>query len=149
MNRFRTVLDGKATPLEAPPLRSPIDESLHLIAVLPHQAEELACVQAGGFGSEKGLEPPTQVGAFPRIQAITAGHNPVIPHHLPHLRYAHRAGGLHFLRAKSFSFAASTAPESEATLVPIWEECKRFLERAQAGASFRRAVRPRLSSVRR
>jgi len=136
VNRFRTALDGKTAPLEAAPLRGPIDEPLHLIAVLPHQVEELARVQASCFRSEKGLEPPAQVGAFPRIQTITASDNPVVPQHLPHLTYVYRAGSLHFLQTKSFSLVASTAPESEANVVPIWEECKGILAKAQSSVAF-------------
>lgn len=94
----RERLDVDTAALIAAPRFRPVNESLHLVAVFPHQAEELAGVQTRGFGSEKGLEPPAQIRAIPRIQAITAGHNPVVPQHLPHLTNVYRAGSLYFLQ---------------------------------------------------
>ncbi len=75
--------DVNAPTLIAAPRVCPINEPLHLVAIFPHQAKKLARVQAGGFGPEKSLEPPAQIRTIPRIQAITAGHDPVVPQHLP------------------------------------------------------------------
>src|SRR6266404_2007046 len=82
---IRGMLGVDAPALIATPRCCPVHEALHLIAVFPHQVEELAGVQASRFRPEKGLEPPAQVWTFPRIQAITAGHDPVVAKHLPHL----------------------------------------------------------------
>ena len=80
---------GRSEPnaafLKSPAFGGPVNKALHLIAVFPHEVEELGGVQSSGFGSEKGLEPPAQVWASPGIQTITAGHNPVVTQHLPHL----------------------------------------------------------------
>src|SRR5258708_38302817 len=79
------MLDVHAPALISPSRRRPINKTLHLVAVLPHQVEELAGVQSCRFRPEKRLEPPAQVWAFPRVQAITAAHDPVVVQHLPHL----------------------------------------------------------------
>ena len=74
-----------ATALESAALGCPINEALHLIAVFPHEMEELGCIESSSFGSEKGLEPPAGVWAIPGIQTITASYDPVVTEHLPHL----------------------------------------------------------------
>src|SRR5882762_1587638 len=79
------MLNLNAAALESPALSGPINEALHLIAVFPHEMEEFGRIESGGFGSEKGLEPPAEVRASPGIQAITASDNPVVTKHLPHL----------------------------------------------------------------
>jgi hypothetical protein len=72
-------------PLKSAALSGPINEAFHLIAVFPHEVKEFGGIQSGGFGTEKGLEPPAQIWGVPRIQAITASNDPVVTQHLPHL----------------------------------------------------------------
>ena len=79
------MLNLNAAALESAALSSPINEPLHLVAIFPHQMEELGGIESGGFGSEKGLEPPAEIRAIPGIQAITASYDPVVIEHLPHL----------------------------------------------------------------
>src|SRR6267154_282908 len=79
------MLNLNAAALESAALSGPINEPLHLVAIFPHQMEELGCIKRSGFGSEKGLEPPAEVRASPGIQAITASYDPVVSEHLPHL----------------------------------------------------------------
>src|SRR6267154_792031 len=79
------MLDLNAAALESAALGGPINEALHLIAVFPHQMEEFGCIESGGSGSEKGLEPPAEVRAIPGVQTITASYDPVVSEHLPHL----------------------------------------------------------------
>jgi len=109
-------LDVNTSALIAASSFCPTHKLLHLVAVFPHQVKELIGVQACGFGSEKGLEPPAQVRAVPRIQAITAGHNPVVPQHLPHLANVYSAGTLYFLRAASLPSGLRGAHAREASL---------------------------------
>src|SRR6202022_158172 len=47
-------LDVNAPSLIAAPRCRPINKLFHLVAVFPHQVEELTRVQAGSFRSEKG-----------------------------------------------------------------------------------------------
>jgi len=109
-------LDVNTPALIAAPRFCPIHELLHLVAVFPHEVKELIGVEACGFGTKKGLEPPAQVRAIPRIQAITAGHNPVVPQHLPHLANVYSAGILYFLRTASLPSGLRGAHAREASL---------------------------------
>jgi hypothetical protein len=72
------------TPLHATPLGSPINEPLHLRAILPAEAKEFAGVHPGGFRAKKGLEAPTEVRAVPRFETVTASYNPIILYGLKH-----------------------------------------------------------------
>ena len=46
------MLNLNAAALESAALSGPINEALHLIAIFPHQMEELGRIESGGFGSE-------------------------------------------------------------------------------------------------
>ena len=77
--------------LRAAPLRSPICEAIELVAIFPVQVEELTGVEIGAFFAEKSLKSPLQVGAVPRMQAITARYSPVITKCIPHISSAKRS----------------------------------------------------------
>src|SRR5262249_56592197 len=67
-------------------VRRPIDESPHLVAVLPHEPHELPRSHVRGFRPKKSLEAPAQVGAVPRLKSVTTGNNPVVTKGLEHGR---------------------------------------------------------------
>src|SRR6266403_4443566 len=102
--------------LEPAALSGPINEALHLIAVFPHQMEEFGRIESGGFGSEKCLEPPAEVGASPRIQAITASDNPVVTQHLTHRVLTSTVKRLYVLQTASLPSGLRGAHAREASL---------------------------------
>lgn len=70
--------------LDAAALGGPVYEMLHLLAVFPEEMKKLAGRQVRRFFSQKGLEAPTQVGTFPRLQAIALGRGPVVAQRFKH-----------------------------------------------------------------
>jgi predicted ABC-class ATPase len=79
------VLVAGGAALRASPLRRPVDETSHLRAIFPKQAEEFLRSKLRRFRPKKRLKAPLQVRTLPRSQAITACHNPVIPQGFEHL----------------------------------------------------------------
>src|SRR5215813_11108942 len=91
LNRLRVLAmrearSGGAVPNPAPFSR-PVREPLELVPVLPAQLKEFPRGHAGGFFSQKRLEPPLQVGARPGPQTVSARSNPIEPQRLPHWFY--------------------------------------------------------------
>src|SRR6266567_7585660 len=81
---------GVATALEATPLRCPVREPFHMLAILPGKMEELAGGQIGGFFSEERFKAPPHIGALPRLESITTSCVPVVPKCLEHFLRARR-----------------------------------------------------------
>jgi hypothetical protein len=84
LSKGRVATSGVAAALEALAFGGPIDEALHVVAVLPGQVEKLAGGQIGRFFAEEGLKTPTDIGTLPRTETITASRIPVILHCLEH-----------------------------------------------------------------
>lgn len=81
---------GSVAALNVTAFGGPIDETLHVCAVLPGEMKKLAGIHSGGFLSKKGLKAPAEVGAFPGFQAVTASYDPVVVKGLEHLRLTGR-----------------------------------------------------------
>jgi hypothetical protein len=62
----------------------PVEEALHAGAFAPHQGEEFAGVEVGGFIAEEGFHAPLDVGGRPRAEAVTFGHDPVVAEGVQH-----------------------------------------------------------------
>ena len=62
----------------------PTGEGFEIFAVFPGEMQEFADVEVGGFFPEKGFEAPLDVGAFPRLEAVAAGSEPVELEKVPH-----------------------------------------------------------------
>lgn len=62
----------------------PIGEGYQVAAIFPGEMEEFHGVQIGGFFAEKGLEAPLDVGAFPGLQPVAAGGEPIELEEMPH-----------------------------------------------------------------
>jgi len=73
-----------APTLEALPFGGPVDKAFHVVAVLPGKVEKFASGQIGRFFSKEGFKAPTDIGALPRTESITASCIPVILHCLEH-----------------------------------------------------------------
>jgi len=73
-----------AAALEALPLRGPIHKTFHVVAVFPGEVKKLAGRQIGSFSAEESLKAPSNVGALPGIESITAGRIPVVLQCLEH-----------------------------------------------------------------
>ena len=82
--------------LDAAAFGGPVDETLHVLAVLPCEMKKLARRQVRRFFSEKRLKAPAYVRTLPGLQAITAGRGPVVAqrskHFLVFLTYGRRLG---------------------------------------------------------
>jgi hypothetical protein len=77
--------------LGAAALRSPSGEAIQLVAIFPVQVKELMGVEVGAFFAEKSLKSPLEVGAVPRMQAITARYRPVVAKCIPHISVTKRS----------------------------------------------------------
>src|ERR1700674_256016 len=108
---------GVATALEAAPLRSPVYETFHIVAVLPGKVKELAGSQVGGFFSQERFKAPTQVWTLPRFKPISPGRIPVILHCLEHLlRNGRNSPSPHSQDSSSLSSARKDARERAPSL---------------------------------
>jgi len=56
------------------------------VAIFPGEMEEFWCVEVGGFRAQEGFEAPLDVGAFPGLEAVAAGREPVELEEVPHER---------------------------------------------------------------
>ena len=64
--------------------RCPVHKILHLVAVLPEDAQKLRSVGVLGFLAEESLHSPTKVRTVPRVHPVTACCNPVVAKGIPH-----------------------------------------------------------------
>jgi len=62
----------------------PGGEGFQVAAIFPGEVEEFVGVEVGGFFAQEGFETPLDVGAFPGLQAIAAGGEPVELEEVPH-----------------------------------------------------------------
>src|SRR6266852_169175 len=74
-----------ASVLVAAPLRRPIHEAFHIVAVLPGKVEKLAGRQVGGLFAQECFKAPTDVRTVPRIEPVAPRRVPVIVKRLEHL----------------------------------------------------------------
>ena len=63
----------------------PVEEALHAGAFAPHQGEEFAGVEVGGFVAEEGFHAPLDVGGCPGAEAVTFGDDPVVAKCVQHV----------------------------------------------------------------
>ena len=75
-------------------LGGPIGEGFQIVAIFPGELEEFPGVEVGGVLAKEGLEAPLDVGAFPGLEVVAAGGEPVELEHAPH----RVSGYLHFAR---------------------------------------------------
>src|SRR6267378_5743434 len=71
--------------LEAAPLRGPIHEAFHIVAVLPGKVEELASRQVGGLFAEESFKPPPDIRTPPGVESVASGCVPIVVKCLEHL----------------------------------------------------------------
>lgn len=64
--------------------RDPGEEAPHARALAPHEREEFARVQIGGFLAEKSFEPPLDVGRCPGTQPVALCCDPVVVQRVEH-----------------------------------------------------------------
>src|SRR6266852_8992418 len=74
-----------ASVLVAAPLRRPIHEAFHIVAVLPGKVEKLAGRQVGGLFAQERFKAPTYVRTPPRVEPVAPRRVPVIVKRLEHL----------------------------------------------------------------
>ena len=58
--------------------RSPIGETIQLVAIFPVQVNKLSGIEVGALFTQKSFEAPLEIGTIPRIEPITTCHNPVV-----------------------------------------------------------------------
>src|SRR4029077_1486064 len=63
---------GVAPALKAASFRRPVHEAFHMLAVLPGEVKESPRGEIGSFFPEKSLKAPSHIGAFPRLESISA-----------------------------------------------------------------------------
>jgi hypothetical protein len=63
----------------------PVEEALHAGAFAPHQGEEFAGVEIGGFVAEKGFHAPLDVGGGPGAEAVAFGDDAVVAEGVQHV----------------------------------------------------------------
>lgn len=55
----------------------PVGEGFQVVAIFPGQLEEFLRIKIGGLLAEEGFETPLNERAFPGLQTVTAGGEPV------------------------------------------------------------------------
>lgn len=63
----------------------PVEEALHTGAFAPHQGEEFAGVEVGGFVAEERFHAPLDVGGGPGTEAVAFGDDPVVAEGVQHV----------------------------------------------------------------
>ena len=63
----------------------PVEEALHAGAFAPHQGEEFAGVEVGGFVAEERFHAPLNVGGGPGTETVTFGDDPVVAEGVQHV----------------------------------------------------------------
>jgi hypothetical protein len=62
----------------------PVEETFHASALAPHQGEEFAGVEMGGFFAEECFEAPLNIGRGPGTEAVAFGDDPVVVEGVQH-----------------------------------------------------------------
>src|SRR6266849_2439479 len=94
-----------ASVLVAAPLRRPIHEAFHIVAVLPGKVEKLAGRQVGGLFAQESLKAPTNVRTLPRVKPVAPRCVPVIVKCLEHFLRNGRNSPSPFRQDTSSQFA--------------------------------------------
>src|SRR5271169_5421945 len=80
LSRSLTIIHlmGRATPLHAPALGSPRQESRKLFSLAPNEAEKLCWTEGMHITAEKSFEAPANVRTGPGTQPVTLRRDPVV-----------------------------------------------------------------------
>ena len=62
----------------------PVEETLHAGAFAPHQGEEFAGVEIGGFVAEESFHAPLDIRRRPGPEAVAFGDDPVVAEGVQH-----------------------------------------------------------------
>jgi hypothetical protein len=63
----------------------PVEKALHTGALAPHQGEEFAGVEVGGFVAEERFHAPLDVRGGPGTEAVAFGDDPVVAEGVQHM----------------------------------------------------------------
>jgi hypothetical protein len=85
VTNYESRVTGHST-LRAAADGDPLEETLHAGAFAPHQSEEFAGVEVGGFSAEEGFEAPLDVGGGPGAEAVALRDDPVVAEGVRHLQ---------------------------------------------------------------
>lgn len=75
---------GTGARLYSAALRCPVYKILHLVTVLPENAQKLRSVSVIGFLAEESFQSPTKVRTVPRVHPVTSRCNPIVAKGIPH-----------------------------------------------------------------
>jgi hypothetical protein len=79
------VADCELQALGAAAGGDPVEEAFHAGPFAPHQGEEFAGVEVGGFVAEERLHAPLDVGGGPGTEAVALGDDPVVAEGVQHV----------------------------------------------------------------